>query len=132
MAEAEKVGVTQDLVPENLEHDRRRSAKAAQELFNQGAALSREWAGQKGQRLLVVSSSQRVEAVRQLAERLLPADWLKLSAPAWAGSLEWMGNAIRMIDRLDRGLPPRAELAAIDGMLGVAFKFRRESHLYHA
>ena len=58
----------------------------------------------------------------------VPGNFLEIGGTARATELERIGEAIGMIENLKTGLASRAELASVNGMLGIALELFRQAH----
>ena len=65
----------------------------------------------------------------QLGERRVPGNFLEIAGAARATELERIRQAIRVVEDLETGLASRAELAAVNRMLGIALELFRQAHL---
>jgi hypothetical protein len=67
----------------------------------------------------------------QFGESIFPANFLKVRRAACTASVEWIGEAVGVVQHLERGVAPGAELAAVDGMIRIAFNFSSYTHGKH-
>ena len=68
----------------------------------------------------------------EVRQRLVPRDFLELSASPCAASFERMRESIGVIRDLNRGLSARTEPPLVDRMDGIAFELLRHAHLHDA
>ncbi len=127
-AEAQEIGLAQDGFVQRLIGDGGRRAERFQESLDQFAALASERAREEGQGS-GVSGMNFGEMRGQLGERLVPGDFLEIARAARATELQRIRQAIGMIENLKTGLASRAELAAVNRMLGIALELFRQTHL---
>ena len=125
-AEAERIRAPQDILVDQRNPQGRRRTEPIQQESDELVARARPRLHEIGERMRPAGLRQRIDSCGELCQRLVPRDFLILTAATGARSLHRVAEAIRVIGHLDRGLAACAQPAAVDRMCRQSFELLRD------